>query len=481
MNADTSLVSSTPSTSAVRRSWRRFLRRAIALSVLVGVLFSGLMPRLLPDWLSSLALPVSAEAEAAPTTTDVGAALVCNLENNLTLYEKEADTPIYPASSVKIMTGLLACSALSDRTEESVTVTSAMLAGVTGRRMQLSDGEVLTVRDLLYAAICGSYNDAACVLACLVSGSVAAFVADMNHEAERLGTACTYYTNPTGLHDPAMATCVRDVAIIAREAYENELYMTISSTRTYTVPATNVSEERLFSNRNALISDSSQNYYNGYCRGLNAGMTDEGGWCVVTICERGGAANLAVVMRGKDVPSGELIPAYVYTNRLLSWANRAYTYRTVLAAGEVFDTASVRMTGISRSQADLVPLTDLKVYLPADVDVEGQLTLTAVLTDGELTAPLTAGQVVGNVTVSYEGRVVGKATLTVTEDYTRSAFLGGMMAFRDYLTGRAFWISVPIFTVALGLFLHATGSTGGRYGLRSARRRRIRYTRRYRQ
>ena len=449
---------------------RRHLRRTLLCFLCLTMTLSAL--------LSVGSLPVA--AEDAPASTDVGVVLLLNLENNLTLYEKEADTTVYPSSSVKIMMGLLACRALYDRLSETVTVTAAMVAGVTGRSMHLADGEKLTVRDLLYAAICGGYNDAAQVVACLSSGSVAAFVEDMNAEAQRLGTLHTRYTNPTGLHDPAMCTTARDVAIIAREAYGNDLYMLISSARTYTVPATNVSEERLFTNRNSLISDSSQNYYNGYCQGMNAGMTDEGGWCVVTVCERNGASNLCIILRGLDVASGELIPAYVQTNRLLSWANRSYGYRTVLTAGETLETMRVGMTGISKSKADLVPAEDLKIYLPTDLDVEGQLEYNVLLEGDELTAPLTAGDRVGTVTVSYRGQIVGKAPLTVTEDFKRSGFLEGLRLFRAYLTGRAFLLSLPILVILLLPYLYATGSSRGRYGLRTVRRRKkIRYINRH--
>ena len=449
---------------------RRHLRRTLLCFLCLTMTLSAL--------LSVGSLPVA--AEDAPASTDVSVVLLLNLENNLTLYEKEADTTVYPSSSVKIMMGLLACRALYDRLSETVTVTAAMVAGVTGRSMHLADGEKLTVRDLLYAAICGGYNDAAQVVACLSSGSVAAFVEDMNAEAQRLGTLHTRYTNPTGLHDPAMCTTARDVAIIAREAYGNDLYMLISSARTYTVPATNVSEERLFTNRNSLISDSSQNYYNGYCQGMNAGMTDEGGWCVVTVCERNGASNLCIILRGLDVASGELIPAYVQTNRLLSWANRSYGYRTVLTAGETLETMRVGMTGISKSKADLVPAEDLKIYLPTDLDVEGQLEYNVLLEGDELTAPLTAGDRVGTVTVSYRGQIVGKAPLTVTEDFKRSGFLEGLRLFRAYLTGRAFLLSLPILVILLLPYLYATGSSRGRYGLRTVRRRKkIRYINRH--
>ena len=197
-----------------RRLGRRFFCCLLTVALLTSLLFA-------------LPLPARA-AEEAPQTTDVGAVLLVNLENNLTLYEKEADTTIYPSSSVKIMTGLLACRALADRLDEEVTLTAAMLSGVEGRRMNppLADGEVIPIRDLLYAAICGGYNDASLAVACLSSGSVAAFVEDMNREAERLNAAATRYTNPTGLHDPAMATTAHDVAVIARQAYQDDLIVT---------------------------------------------------------------------------------------------------------------------------------------------------------------------------------------------------------------------------------------------------------------
>ena len=460
----------TADTRPVHSGSRRPGRRTLLLFLCLTLTLSAI--------LSVAVLPTY--AEEAPASADVGVVLLLNLENNLVLYEKEADTPVYPSSSVKIMMGLLACRSLSTRLNETVTVSSAMVAGVTGRSLHLADGEKLTVRDLLYAAICGGYNDAAAVVACLSSGSVAAFVEDMNEEAQRLGALHTRYTNPTGLHDPAMSTTARDLAIIAREAYENELYMLISSSRTYTISATNVSEERLFTNRNSLISDSSQNYYNGYCAGMNAGMTDEGGWCVVTVCQRNGASNLCIILRGLDVGAGELIPAYVQTNRLLAWANRNYGYRTVLSAGEKLDRQKVNMTGISKSKADIVPAEDLKIYLPTGLDVEGQLEYNLILEGGGLTAPLTAGDTVGTVTVSYQGRIVGKAPLTVTEDFTESGFLKALQGFRSYLLGRAFWLTLPIFALLLLPYLYITGSSRGRYGLRTVRRRKkIRYTKRH--
>ena len=120
----------------------------------------------------------------------------------------------------------------------------------------------------------------------------------------------------------------------------------------------------------------------------------------------------------------------------------------------------------------MVPAEDLKIYLPEDLDVEGQLTYDLILDGDGLTAPIKAGDIVGTVTVSHGGRIVGKAPLTVTEDFSRSGFLEALRLFRAYLTGRAFWLTVPIFAALLLPYLYATGSTRGRYGLRTVRRRR---------
>lgn len=431
--------------------------------------------------LPCMALPTAAvEPEAPPQSADVGVVLLINLENNITLYEKEADTNIYPSSSVKIMAGLLLCRALEGRLEEEVTITSAMLSGVEGRKMipPLAVGEKLKVKDILYAAVTGGYNDATHVAAILAADSVAAFVEQMNTEALRLGTAHTRYTNPTGIHDPKMCTTARDLSIIAREAYGNKLFMKLTSERVYTLPATNIAGERTFTNRNSLISDSSQNYFNGYCRGMNAGMTDEGGWCVVTVCERGGASNLCIVMRGKDVASGELIPAYVYTNRLLSWSNRAYANTAVLLAGDTLETRKVAMTGVSKSKAALTVKEDLKVYLPQNADPETDLVYDVRLTGDELTAPLSAGDVVGQVVVTYNGSVVGKADLTVTEDFSTSIFLLGLMGFKDYLMSRPFVITVIIFVLLLLLYIRIVKGPGGRYDSRVVNRRRVKLVKR---
>ena len=401
--------------------------------------------------------------ETPPDDSRIGAVCLYNVENRRMLHEKNADTVIYPTASVKIMTGLLSCRLLDTRLEETVEITSAMLAGASGRNMGLVPGEKIKVYDLLAALICGGYNDAACVLSALCSGSVDAFVEEMNREALRLGAVNTVYQNPTGLHDPEMLTTARDTLLVANEALGCELYMSLAALHSYTIPATNASAARSFSNRNSLVSDTGGQYFNGRCRGMNAGMTDEGGWCVITLWEHDGASNLCVVMNAADVPTGEVIPAYTYANRLLAWAGRCYVYRTVLLADDVIETLPVKKTGTSKSQTGLYVPEALRVYLPAQADPQNDLVLQYHIEGDELTAPLAEGQTVGTLTVSYHGTVVGSSSIIVREAFARNSFLNLLDRMKAYFLSRAFAVTAVVFIVALVFYLKYSKGPGGRY------------------
>jgi hypothetical protein len=124
---------------------------------------------------------------------------------------------------------------------------------------------------------------------------------------------------------------------------------------------------------------------------------------------------------------------------------------------------------------------DLKVVLPQNADPETDLVYDVRLTGDGLTAPLQAGDVVGQVVVTYNGSVVGKADLTVTEDFSTSIFLLGLMGFKDYLLSRPFVITVIIFVLLLLLYIRLVKGPGGRYDMRVVNRRRVKLVkRRYR-
>ena len=397
-----------------------------------------------------------------PTDENVGAVYLYNVENAFVLHQKNADKVIFPASTVKIMSGLIACELLGDRLGERVTVTSSMLSSSYGRSMQLTEGEDIRIQDLLFGFICGGYNDAATAIAAICDGSVAAFVERMNKTAESFGMDSTNYTNPTGLHEDAMVTSARDTAILAREAYKSSLYMQICSAKEYTVPATNLSEKRYFTSRNALISGSNQSYFNGYCRGMNAGATDEGGFCAVTVWEKGDASNISVVMGGKELPEVGINYTYRYTNSLLSWVNSNFSYRKVYAAGDILDTQAVAMTGISKSESKMLAGEDLLAYMPRALDVS-RLAIACNYDSSPLTAPIAKGEAVGRVTVSFGGCVIGSARIVAGTEFGENGFLVFMNGFGEYLQSRAFVATLICFVILIIIYLRRVSVNGKRF------------------
>jgi D-alanyl-D-alanine carboxypeptidase len=132
------------------------------------------------------ALPALAATPTPPAITDGRAVILYDKTHGNFVAEQNAKERVNTSTSAKIMTGLIACERLSARLDDAVTVTEEMLTGASGYSMKLKVGERISVRDLLYGAICGSYNDAAYVLASVIGGNSDGFVSIMNEYAVTL-------------------------------------------------------------------------------------------------------------------------------------------------------------------------------------------------------------------------------------------------------------------------------------------------------
>ena len=169
--------------------------------------------------MGSIGLSVPSAALEDPTVSNAKGIYLYNLENNKAVFTQNAEEQVYPTSTVKIMTGILAIENLSERLDENITVTSSMLSAVSGNNIGLAAGEIVTIDSMIRALLVNGANDAAYVLAHTVSGSTEEFVTLMNTKAKELGAHHTHYTNPTGMHDENMYTTAEDTAQIAKYAY----------------------------------------------------------------------------------------------------------------------------------------------------------------------------------------------------------------------------------------------------------------------
>lgn len=386
-------------------------------------------------------------AADAPEIQHASGAYVYNFENDRVLYEYHTEDRIYPASTVKLMTGILALEHWGENLSATITVTDTMLDKVTGNNIALRAGEIVTVSDMLHALLVNGANDAAQVLAVAVAGSLDAFVEQMNDKAQRIGAYDTYYTNPTGMHSDAMVTTVSDTAAIARYAYSLPGFVEITSVSQYVMEATNLSDYRNLFNRNAQLSKfyDIRYLYSGSL-GLNSGYTVQAGYCLVSIAQRDELTYLCVVMNAEE--DDEQIYSYYNAELLLDWAFASYQYMEVLSTNARICEIPVELSS-AVDYVTLVPADSIVRYLPTDTDPD-QLHVSYTTFEETLSAPVEAGQVCGTVTVTLGEEILGSVELVSTTSVTRSEFLYWLSRIRQFTNSRFFRATV-VFAVVFGI------------------------------
>nr|WP_325186458.1 D-alanyl-D-alanine carboxypeptidase family protein [uncultured Oscillibacter sp.] len=354
------------------------------------------------------------------------AALLVDAHTGAVVYAKNEHQELYPASLTKIMTCLLTLEAIDKGKldmNQAITASASALEGLPsdGSTANIQAGEVMTVEHLLYCMMVVSANEASQILAETVSGSVAAFVGEMNAKAQALGCKNTHFVNPHGIHDSQHYTSAWDMYLIAKEAMKYEQLMPICDTPTVVIPATNVSAARTLRTTNYLIGSwYTRGYLNGDAHGIKTGSTSQAGHCLVSTATRGTRSFISVVMAGDRVKLEDnetRTYSFYDTNQLFNWAFDNFTYQTLLRKDDM-----VQDVAVSLSETDHVvvhPRGDVEVLLANDIapeSMERDITLKA----DPVEAPIAAGDVLGTMTLSYGGVEYASVDLLALNDVEAS-------------------------------------------------------------
>ena len=183
-------------------------------------------------FLAATILATSAHAVRSHTAVTARAAILIDNQTGEVLWERNADLPLPPASTTKIVTAMVALQ--SGRLDDSLIVTP-QAAAAPPSKIGLRPGWKMRLRDLVYALLLNSANDAAMVIAEGVSGSVPGFAARMNAEARLLGATSSHFVNPNGLPAANHYSTARDLTTMFARALENPLFETVVSTKTTAV------------------------------------------------------------------------------------------------------------------------------------------------------------------------------------------------------------------------------------------------------
>ena len=369
--------------------------------------------------LLSLAAP-AALALAAPQTT-AKSVIVLDCATSEVLYEKNADERRSPASLTKIMTGLLAVEAVESgqvAMDEIVTAGADCQTGLDSSSSNASivSGEQMSFRDYLYCAMVVSANEACNVLASRVSGSIGAFVEQMNARAAELGCQNTHFADPNGLSNDNHYTTARELSVILLEALRHEDFNDAFCARSYTVAETNANKERQLKSSNALMTDDSiyaqyGSYIYAPALGGKTGFTRQAGYCLASLAEKNGLRLLTIVMGcpGPLTEDSAEPENFRDSIRLYDWIFDNYAYQLVLSAAEVAGKASVT-NAEGNGLVSLRCQQDVTVLLPNDVDPASR-ELDITLYEDRLQAPIASGTALGEAVIRIDGRSFGPVTL----------------------------------------------------------------------
>ena len=350
------------------------------------------------------------------------AALLIDENTHTILYAENETTQVYPASTTKIMTALLVLEAI-DRGELSldtvVTITDEANADITSdsSTQDLTTGEEISVENLLYCLLVASANESANALAIAVSGSVSAFVDLMNERAEELGCTGTHFVNPHGLHDEDHYTTCIDLYLITEAAWQYETFRTIVGTDEYTVPATNLSDERHFYNTNLLLSEKkSAGYSYTYAVGVKTGTTSAAGSCLVAAAEYEGRLLFCIEMGCTSYTddSGNVVrPVYTETAELFRHGFVDYYSLDMAEADELVSQVEVTL-GKDTDYVLVSPATDVTIDLVKGLEAD-DFTRVYNLPDS-VEAPISAGDVIGTMDLVYNDTVYATVDLVAVSD-----------------------------------------------------------------
>ena len=339
----------------------------------------------------------SAARADADISVEARAAILIERESGRVLYEKNADVRYPMASTTKIMTALIAVEHCG---MDEIVTAGKNASGVPGTSIYLSEGEQLSMHQMLQGLMLRSGNDAAVAIAEHIAGDVKQFASLMNARAAMLG-ADAFFVTPNGLDEGGHSASARAMALIAREAMENEIFRELVSTQEAVIPWVDNEYSRVLRNKNKLLSD-----YEG-ATGIKTGFTSAAGRCLVFSAERDGMELIGVVMN---------CAAWVdEAERLLNWGFDNFSVETAAQAGERVAEAKV-LNG--EEKAVSLCATETLSY-PVSAADEWRVEIHPA---EELEAPFAAGETAGYMALTVGGVEVARTELAAAEGVEKWSF-----------------------------------------------------------
>lgn len=341
--------------------------------------------------------PVNAE-ESNLKIYSTGAVLLESSTGKI-LYGKNESQKLYPASTTKILTAILAienCN-LTDKLTASNTAISSIPSGYSNAAIQ--PGETLSVEELLELFLIHSANEVGYIFAEQISGNVENFATLMNKKVTELGCKNTHFTNPSGLQDTNHYSTAYDMALIAKYCMENKTFRNIVSKTSCTVKATDKYQERYFKNTNDLINPSSKYYYE-YAIGIKTGFTSQAKNCLISASKKGDLELIAVVLGAEATEDGKS-GRYMDSINLFEYGFSNYKKQQIATENTVISEITVENATKESKTLSLLLKDSITALTTTNLDLN-KLNYSVNLNEN-ISAPIAEGDILGKITYNIDG------------------------------------------------------------------------------
>ncbi|MDR1439956.1 MAG: D-alanyl-D-alanine carboxypeptidase, partial [Clostridiales bacterium] len=342
---------------------------------------------------------------------DAEAYILMNRKTGQTICSKNPEKKMYPASTTKIMTAILALEMGDLNMEMTASAKAIRDIGADGSNIGIIAGEVMRLDNLIDALIVKSANEAANIVAENLAGSQEGFIALMNQKAAALGALNTNFVNTHGNHDSSHYTTAYDLALISGYAMSNSLFREYAAKRSIILSPTNKhsSWERLGTTNALLLDESEKNYA---VTGVKTGYTSNAGYCLVATGMDANGTELLCVVLGVW---GEAASArrFNIASSLLEYGFANFGTNTFIGEDELVETISV-LGGESVDSVDAVASGAISLFLPVEPEKWNVSKIEYV--KSEITAPVAKGEILGYVELRNNGLFAGRVNIVAARD-----------------------------------------------------------------
>ncbi len=339
------------------------------------------------------------------------ASILMDSKTGNVLYSDNAELRLAPASMTKVMTMLLVMEEI-DKGNLSLNqevLVSEYAASQEGSECFLDANKKYTIYELLKSVAVASANDSCVALAECVSGDEKLFVNKMNNKAKELGMVDTQFVNCTGLDEEGHFSTAKDLCFAIKALSKYSLISELEKTWTYDMKHFGGRVTSL-TNTNRLVRTNQDIVV------AKTGHTDDAGFCIVTLAKRGDEELISCVM-GLNSSSKR----FEEITKLLNYGFSNYENKIILSSGD--PVGEIKIKHGKQNMVAVFPKNDLSI-LQAKDDFSKDYEIVYNYYENEYFAPLTSGDVVGEVQVFKNGKLVAKEQLVITNNVDKKTLKG---------------------------------------------------------